>query len=277
MNKALSAILIAMFLHITIQSVHAETNTRLTLETGLEYYTGKYGSNHSTDIMSIPVTCKVQNRDWTLKMTIPYLEITGANNVVDRLGQTTGIATHSHTVRSGMGDLLVAASHNVLNGGANGFSVKLTGKIKFATADSSKGLSTGKNDYAFESTIFKPTDGITTFGILGYKKYGSPATYKLNDVFYGSLGGSFRFSPVTSGGAMLFAGQKIMDNRANRAEMILFINHTFGRQWKTQGYLLKGFTQSVPNWGGGVLIDYIFENKQQQKTIGFDLRGSGEA
>jgi hypothetical protein len=243
----------------------------------LEYYTGKYGTNHSTDIFYIPVTCKVQNRDWTVKMTVPYLEITGANNVVDRLGLTTGIATHSHTVRAGMGDLLVSASHNALDGGANEISVRLTGKVKFATADSSKGLSTGKNDYAFESTVFKPSDTVTTFGTLGYKKYGTPATYKLNDVFYGSLGGSYKFSPDTSGGAMFYAGQRVMDNRANRSEVLIFVNHTLGRKWKTQGYLLKGFTQSVPNWGGGVMVDYVIEMKQQQTTTGFVPRGSGEA
>jgi hypothetical protein len=277
MKEVLSASLIAVLFPITVHSAHAETIGRLTLETGLEYYTGKYGSSHPTDIMSIPVTCKVQNKDWTVKMTIPYLEITGASNVVDRFGQTTGTATHSHTVRAGMGDLLVATSHNVLDGGTGELSIKLTGKVKFATADSSKGLSTGKNDYAIESTLFKPSNSITTFGTLGYKKYGSPATYKLNDVFFASMGGSYKFSPDTSGGAMFFAGQRIMDGRENRAEVLFFVNHTLSRKWKTQGYLLKGFSQSVPSWGGGVLIDYIFELKQQQTTTGFVLRGSDEA
>lgn len=128
MKEALATSLLTVLFPISIQSSYAETNTRLTLETGLEYYTGNYGTNHSTDILYVPVTCKVQDKDWVVKMTIPYLEITGANNVVDRLGVTTGTITHSHIVRAGFGDLLVSASHNALNGGKDGVSIKLTGK-----------------------------------------------------------------------------------------------------------------------------------------------------
>jgi hypothetical protein len=31
--------------------------------------------------------------------------------------------------------------------------------------------------------------------------------------------------------------------------------------------LLKGFTTSVPDWGGGVLIDYIFENRKPPQGV----------
>jgi hypothetical protein len=273
MKDVASVSLIAIFCLASTHEVQAEVNTRLTLETGLEYYTGKYASDHTTDILYIPVTGKIKGKEWTLKMTIPYLEITGASNVVNGLGQTAGTATHNHIVRSGMGDWVLAATRNVFNGGARGYVVNLTGKVKLATADSSKGLGTGENDYAVESTLFKPSDGFTSFGTLGYKTYGSPVAYKLKNVFYGSLGGSYRFNPETSGGAMLIAGQRIMANRSNRAEVLLFASHTLGKQWKAQGYLLKGFTNSVPDWGGGVLVEYAIEIKQ--KSFQFALP-SGE-
>lgn len=266
MKNAISASLTVIFFLGSIHAVHAEVNTKLTLETGLEYYTGKYGTFHSTDILYIPVIGKIQGRDWALKMTIPYIEITGASNVVNGLGQTTGTATHSHVVRSGMGDWILAGTHNVYNGGSGSFVVNLTGKAKLAMADSSKGLGTGKNDYAVESTLFKPSGRLTSFGTFGYKYYGSPAAYKLNNVFYGSLGGSYKFNQATSGGAMFIAGQRVMANRSNRAEMLLFASHAPGRQWKTQGYLLKGFTNSVPDWGGGILVEYITEMKQNRSS-----------
>jgi hypothetical protein len=174
-----------------------------------------------------------------------------------------------------MGDLLVAASRNVFNGGTGGSLIQLTGKAKFATANSSKSLGTGKNDYAVESTLFKPFESLAAFGTLGYKNYGSPAAYKLNDVFYGSLGGNYKFNRDTNGGAMLFASQKVMANKSHRTEALIFVSRTLGRQWKTRGYLLKGFTNSVPNWGGGVLVDYLFETKQQ--PVAFVLPGSGDA
>ena len=267
MKDAISVSLISILFLASIHVVHAEVNTKITLETGVEYYTGKYASDHSTDILYIPVTGKIKGKEWTLKMTIPYLEITGASNVVNGLGQTTETVTHSHIVRSGMGDWVLSATRNIFNGGSGSFVVNLTGKVKLATADSSKGLGTGENDYAVESSLFKPSGSFTSFGTLGYKTYGSPAAYKLNNVFYGSLGGSYRFNPETSGGAMLIAGQKIMANRSNRAEVLLFASHILGKQWKAQGYLLKGFTNSVPNWGGGVLVEYIIEMKQRSSKL----------
>jgi hypothetical protein len=251
------SLLISLYL-ASIQTVRAEVNNKFTLETGLEYYSGKYGTNQATDILYVPVTGKVQGKDWTLKLTIPYLEITGANTVVDRLGQTVAVASNNRSVRSGMGDWIVAATRNVYNGGSGGFAVNLTGRAKFATADSAKGLGTGANDYALETTVFKPYESLTTFGTLGYKNYGSPATYKLNDVFYGSLGGSYKFDQYTNGGAMLIASQRVMASRSNRAEVLLFVSHSLAKQWKTQGYVLKGFTNSVPDVGGGVLVDYVF-------------------
>ena len=268
------SLIISLFLAST-QAAHAEVSTKFTLETGLEYYTGNYGGSQPTDILYLPVTGKVQRKEWTLKLTIPYLEITGANRVVDGLGQTIATASNNRTVRSGMGDWIVAATRNVYNGGAQGFLLNLTGKSKLATADSAKGLGTGVNDYALESTLFKPADILTPFGTLGYKRYGSPATYRLNNVFYGSLGASYKFSQDTNAGAMFIAGQRVMANKSNRAEVLFFVSHMLGRQWKTQGYVLKGFTDSVPNWGGGVLVDYIFEMKQKPAQL--VLSGFGDA
>jgi hypothetical protein len=155
-----------------------------------------------------------------------------------------------------------SASLNVYNGGADGFAVTLAGKIKFATANAAKGLSSGKNDYAVEATLFKRYEALTPFGTVGYKMYGSPATYTLNNVFYGSLGASYKLNQASNAGAMLMAGQKVMDNRSARSELLVFGNYRIHKQLRVQGYLLKGFTASVPDWGGGILFDYIFDTKK---------------
>lgn len=274
MKEALYCSLFLSLLFTATQSAHAATNSKLTLETGLEYYTGKYGTDHETNIMYIPVTCKIQAQGWSLKMSIPYIQISGANDVVGGLGQTAGPAAHTYSVRSGMGDFHVAASHNVISGGSRDALIQLTGKAKFATADSNKGLGTGKNDYALETTLFKPFGSLAAFATLGYKDYGSPAAYKLNNVFYGSLGGNYKFNRDTNGGAMLYASQKVLANKSHRAEALLFVGHTLGNRWKMRGYLLRGFTNSVPDWGGGVLVNYLFEKQQLPAELA--MPGSGK-
>ncbi len=254
---------IALLSVVSMQSVHGEVNDKFTFETGMEYFSGNYGTAQHTDVLYVPVTGKYRSKDWSMKMTIPYLEITGTSSVVSGIGQTIVPATNTDRFRSGMGDLSFSVARNIHNGGPDGLMISLAGKVKVATASVAKGLSTGRDDYAIEATLFKASERLSPFGAVGYKIYGSPAAYTLNNVFYGSLGASYKLSQESSVGAMLIEGQKVMAKRSARSELILFGSRTFDRNWKIQGYLLKGLTSSVPDWGGGVLIDYIFELKRK--------------
>jgi len=251
--------LVGSFTLVPIQAC-ANVDGKFSLETGMDYNTGKYGASQSTDILYVPVTARYQGREWTLKLTVPYLQISGPANVVVINGAgLTGVATtNTRSTRSGLGDVLVAATHNAYNGGPAGLVVNLTGKIKFGTASSANGLGTGKNDYTVQSDMFKVSGNLTTFGTLGYRVYGSPAAYTLRNVFFGALGVSYKFDQATSGGVMLTGGQKVTATGSSRQEVLLFASHKLERNWKTQGYLLKGFTNSVPDWGVGATVAYLF-------------------
>lgn len=258
----------AMFLTsilVSIPMLHprpvlADEGGRFSLEAGADYSTGKYGSAQATDILYVPVTGKYQGKEWTLKLSVPYLRITGPGNVVAINGTgVTGVAAATNRpTRSGLGDVVVAATRNLHNGGATGLVVNLTGKVKLATASRSKGLGTGENDYALQSDLFKVMGNQTVFGSLGYRLYGSPSGYSFNNVFYGTLGISRKLGPDLNGGVMFSAGQKITATSSSRQEALLFVNHKMAKNWKAQGYLLKGFTNSVPDWGGGASLSYLF-------------------
>ncbi len=259
-NAILAVGLVGSLSFVPIKAAHANWDGTFSLETGMDYNTGKYGGTQSTDITYVPLTAKYHGREWTLKMTVPYLQISGPANVVviNGTGGVTGVITNNRTTRSGLGDVLASASHNVYNGGTGGLMVNLTGKVKFGTASSTNGLGTGKNDYAIQADLYRITGSITTFGTFGYKVYGSPVGYTLNNVFYGTLGVSRKLGPETDGGIMLSAGQKVTTTGSSRQEVLLFISHKPEKRWKTQGYLLKGFTNSVPDWGGGATVAYLF-------------------
>lgn len=241
-------------------AARADEGGRFSLETGADYNTGKYGGTQSTDILYVPVTGKYQDKEWTLKLTVPYLRISGPGNVVaiNGLGVTGAATAANRPTRSGLGDVVMAATHSIYNGGPSGLMINLTGKVKLGTASSSKGLGTGENDYALQSELYRTTGNLTTFGSFGYRVYGSPAQYSLNNTFYGSLGGSYRFAPETYGGVLLNGGQKITATSSSRLEALLFVNHKIEKNWKSQGYLLKGFTNSVPDWGLGATVAYLF-------------------
>lgn len=258
MKKAILAqSLLLLFAIAPFQGAHAEGKEKFSLETGMDYSTGKYGGTQSTDMVYVPVTGKYQGDSWTLKLTVPYLRITGPSNVVNGVGQTGTAASNTRSTRSGLGDVIAAASHNVYNGGSSGLFVNLTGKVKFGTASYSKGLGTGENDYMLQSDLYQVNGDFTAFGNIGYRVNGSPAAYTLNNVVYGLLGGSYKFSQETSGGAMLNLSQKTSVAGSSHAEALFFVSHKIDKDWKVQGYALKGLTNSVPDSGAGVTFSCI--------------------
>jgi hypothetical protein len=248
--------LIAIFATAPFQKALAVEYGKFTLETGMDYNTGKYGGTQSTSILYVPVTLKYYRNSWTLKLTVPYLQIAGPYNVINGVG-VTGVATANSTTRSGLGDVVLAATRNVYDNGSTGFFANLTGKLKLGTASSAQGMGTGKADYAFQSDVFQLTGRLTSFGTLGYKVYGRPTGYTLNNVFYGLLGGSYQFDQETNGGLMLNLAQKSTATGASRIEAIFFASHKLEKNLKAQGYVLKGFTRSVPDWGIGASIGFL--------------------
>ena len=253
----LAPILLASFAMAFSQAVQANDNGKFSLETGMHYNTGKYGGTQSTDILYIPVTGRYRTGLWAFRLTVPYLQVTGPGNVLNGVG-AVGAATTASSSRSGLGDVIAAATRTVYNDARSGFMVNLAGKIKLGTADSTKGLGTGQNDYAFQSEVFHITKPLTSFGILGYKIYGQPATYTLKNGFYGLVGGRYKFNEEENGGAILSYSQKTTVNGSAHLTAILFADHKIGNTWKVQGYVLKGFTKSVPSAGIGLTIGYNF-------------------
>lgn len=244
---------------VYLQAAHAESNGVFSLETGMDYNTGKYGGTQSTNILYVPVTGKYQSKSWSLKLTVPYLRITGPGNVINVINGFAVTGTTSAPVtRSGMGDVVAAVTGNAYNGGVSGLKVNLTGKVKFGTASVAKGLGTGANDYAFQADLFESIGKFTPFGTFGYKVYGSPPGFTLNNAFYGLLGSSYKFTPETSGGALLTYSQKITAKGAPHEQALLFVTRRVEKYWKVQGYALKGFTKSVPDWGIGATVGYQF-------------------
>ena len=169
----------------------------------------------------------------------------------------TGAATTTSTTRSGLGDVVVAATRNVFNSDSSRLIVNMTGKVKLGTASSAQGMGTGTTDYAFQSEVYQLTGSLTSFGTLGYKVYGRPTGYSLNNVLYGHLGGSYRFDRETNGGMMLSLAQKSTLTSSPRIEVVFFASQKLDKNLKAQGYVLKGFTNSVPNWGTGASVAYI--------------------
>jgi len=227
----------------------------VSVASGFDYSTGKYGSSDTTDILSIPVVGIYNSGLWVFKLTVPYVRVTGVGGILPdgrRVKSTTATANTRSTTHSGLGDVIAAASYNLHSGSENGLRVDLTGKIKFGTADTT--LGTGKNDYAAQVDVNQSIDRFTAMGALGYEVLGSPAGVDMNNVVYGVLGGYYQMTGQTGGGLEMKVAQKPSAIGAEQRELTAYAIHRSDENLNIRGYVLKGFSDGSPDSGFGVLL-----------------------
>lgn len=257
--KLLESLLISTgFLGLLAQPVWADDSGAFSLTTGFDYSSGKYGGSTRTDITSVPVIAKYEVDRWVLKLTVPYVTITGPGNVVPGIGQTQSTIATKRTTESGLGDIVAGASYNLFDGSNGMPAIDLTGKVKFGTADKDKGLGTGKNDYTAQVDMYKGFGAFTALGTVGYRAYGDTSTTPLDNVFFGSVGGVYKLAPNTSTGLIYDYRPAITANGSAVSEMMAFVSQKIGNNWKAQGYLVKGFSDGSPDYGVGALVSYVF-------------------
>jgi len=138
---------------LMLATCHADS--ALTLSTGFDYSSGKYGESRRTETLVVPVGIKYEFGDWTLRATIPYVESNGPSAVSgsgpDRVTIENGSTNRGRA--SGLGDIVVSAAWNAFQDGP--WLIELAGKVKLATADEKSGLGTGENDYSVQTEIYR--------------------------------------------------------------------------------------------------------------------------
>lgn len=249
------------FATLALQPVVGFAEGNFTLTTGVDYSTGKYGQSQSTDITYVPFIGKYEINDTTIKLTVPWVKIAGPGEVVGGTAPVVlGKSNRPITTESGLGDVVFSVTQSIAQlGGAKPLILDLTGKIKFATASTSKGLGTGENDYTLSLDAYKNIPhNFTLFGDIGYKVLGDPSGVNLNNVWFSSAGISYKISPTTSAGLMGNIRQATLDTSQPLRELTAFATHKFNAQYKLQGYLSHGYSDASTDWGGGVMLGLMF-------------------
>lgn len=256
MKKPLAAIAVAA----VVASGTAQAGDDFSVTVGADYSTGKYGGSATTDVWYLPLVAKYETGPLLLKLTAPYLRVTGPGNVIGVSDGTVQVSGSSATRRSaeGQGDIVAAAGYSVYHDRSAGLTVDVTGKIKFATADDSKGLGTGKNDYAIQTDVYKVFGDDTLFATLGWKKMGDPADINFRDPWYASLGVSHKLTATTSIGTAYDYRQPVLAGNSPVSELSAFVSHKLTPTTKIQGYVVRGFSDSSPDWGGGIMLGFGF-------------------
>lgn len=228
---------------------------KLTLSTGLDYSTGKYGQAEETKIKYVPFTAKYEMDRWTFRSTIPYIEIDGPANVLPDSRVVIGNATRANRTReSGLGDVVVSAFYSAYENTADKIYMDIGAKVKLPTADEKRGLGSGKTDYSLQADLFKTMGQATVFSTLGYKFFGDPTGVNLKNVPYATLGLSYKLSPKNTIGTAVDVRSKTTETATGLREYSIFYSHKIDETYKVQTYLVTGDTRSSVDLGGGAML-----------------------
>lgn len=233
------------------------SRAELSLLTGVDYSSGDYGASEETRILYVPLTLKLERERYIFRLTVPYLRIDapvgGEVIAVGPDGQPIRAATGRRETNTGPGDVVAAGTYNVAITEAGAF-FDVTGKIKLATADETKGLGTGENDYSLQLDWAQAFERLTPFATGGYRVYGDPPGIDFDNVFFGSLGGSYAFTADTSGGVVYDFRESLTPGSDPVRELTAFVTRATGDRTKLQAYVLTGFSDSSPDWGAGTVV-----------------------
>jgi hypothetical protein len=270
----------------------------LSLSVGADYSTGKYGSNESTDVYFMPFAATYNTGKFTYKLTIPYIRVTGPGDVIPGgLGGTGGsssgagafgcpgdnrkgatkpadsgpcagvtpatpgapaTATQTRSTESGLGDIVAAATYNVLDNEAAGFYADVTGRVKFPTASESKGLGSGETDYAVQGYVEKNFGAPFVSLGLGYKWLGEPAGVSYKNVTFGSLGAGYKFSKTTTVDLSYDWATAAVSGAERPQEISANVSHWINDHYKLNGIIYTGLSDANADVGGGVTLAYYF-------------------
>lgn len=244
-----------------------KSENTVSISFGFDHTAGKYGTKQESTSTSIPAIISYGTDNYLAAITVPYLEQTGPAGSI--LGARRHIVVGSNKILSdkGLGDILGSVTGYVIDDEDSGVSLDVKAKVKFGTADVSKGLGTGKNDYSFEADLYKDFDKSGLSGTLGYTKLGSPGRVAVNgiqqnivlhNVFYASIGSTYQFSKATTAGLTFNTEQSSENGMPRQKDVTLDLNHKINKANKLDFYLLKGLTNGSPDRGFGASLKSTF-------------------
>lgn len=229
----------------------------LSLTTGADFSSGRYGAPARTDILVVPFSLRARKGPIRFTATLPWLRLDGPSNIVGG-GEGGPIvidpnAPAPRRVRKGLGDATLGFDYALPADDLGGLQIDLGLRVKLPTASTRRGLSTGKTDIGIVADISRPVGNLSPFLTLGYRMPGDPDGFELRNSATVSAGTSATFGRIVAIGSYDYAGA---------SSRLAFDSHSlFGalaapvsKNVILTGYGTVGLSRGAPDHGVGLLV-----------------------
>jgi hypothetical protein len=222
----------------------------ITASAGFDYTTGEYETDSTTDLWYVPFALRLGWEPFAMKITIPYLSVSGVGVDGDRpLVNATG---------AGLGDIIVQASYAYIPDNLLLPVVELTAKFKIPTADEDESLGTGEADYILQINLFQSLGNFSPYFSVNYRFVGDSPDFALHNAWFVSLGAGYLFAPNFSAGISYDWRQSATPGYGDSHELVPYVSFRFARRFQIGPYLVIGLSQNAPDIGVGTQLAVSF-------------------
>ncbi|MGE0741125.1 MAG: hypothetical protein AB7O98_07260 [Hyphomonadaceae bacterium] len=235
----------------------------MTLSTGVDVSTGDYGRDADTEVISVPMSVRVSHDRWSVRVSVPYLTITGPADVADIVvgdggvseGDAGGAVTRTGTVR-GLGDTTIAVTRNFRHVGPREGYLDITGRVRLPTGDEEDGLGVGVTDYALATEYgISGREGGGYVGV-GRRFLSDRGTMDRNDGWQLNLGAWRYLGRRTTLGVDGYWRESSFEGGEDPAEVGGYVAHRFNENWRATASLNAGLSDASPDLNFGVRVSW---------------------
>ncbi len=233
---------------------HSGTATQQALSLGGYFSSGSYGNSSDTRVRYFPVGYRYGRDNWSLQLSIPYLEVDGSG---DLLIDGASVGAGASGSKKGLGDTMVTFKYQLPNVFADGPYLDLVLQTKLPTAHEQRELGTGEVDYSARLDMLQPVGQTTWFGSLGYRVRGKSDRFPgARNGLYGELGFSLPLAESVQGGVLVGYGQRAWEQGDEIGEVTPFLNWQVSSRWTAMSYAVVGVSEGSPDLATGLQLSY---------------------
>jgi len=258
--------------------------TAVSVGIGCEYATGDFGSDTTTDFITVPFSVTVApSQDFALELVIPFVYQSNSSNVYGATmpyrsnpgsrsaktsygrfisgpgGQSGSTASgfNPDDSQSGLGDISLTGDYRFLEQD-EWPELRATLYLKFPTADKDKGLGTGEFDIGPGLAASSWFDDWHLRLEGSYIFQGDSELYATKDYLSYNGGVGYQFTRIFDSALMLYGATAPAEGSPELLEGRIKFSWRFAEKMTLEGYGAKGISDGSPDLGAGVSIYYDF-------------------
>lgn len=228
------------------------------------YSSGSYGTGTNTTIVYVPLSIQRLFRDGDVALVVPMVSVTGDGSVtllsgVPNRRTTVGTATGARVTQVGLGDLVLRGRYYALDQADWWPTVALIARLKIPTAQSGRGLGTGKPDEGFGIESSRTLgEKWVIFVDAGFTFIGKPAGFNLRNQWNYDVGLGYYFTKALTLSVYYEEYRAVTQGNQNPQDVLISLNYDWSPRMSFNASTQVGLSDGAPDYAlsAGISVKY---------------------